>query len=210
MLDCQNLTYQLNRQSIIKNFSFSLNQGKHILIKGASGSGKTTLLCLLAGLIKASSGKIIYDKQEITTLTAAKLDKFRAKSLGFVFQNFHLIKYLTIKQNLALVGTMSGVKILDDEIQQYLTELGLAEKANELVDTLSIGQIQRLAVIRSVISKANWILCDEPTSALDDDNTNKLCSFLKIQAAKNNSSLIIVSHDNRVEKYFQHIQILTL
>ena len=105
---------------------------------------------------------------------------------------------------------MLGEKIDQKQINHYLQELDLADKAKQKITNLSVGQAQRLAVIRSVINKPKWILCDEPTSALDDNNSEKLLKLLKSEAKKNNSSLLIVTHDKRVTAHFKDNNILEL
>ena len=105
---------------------------------------------------------------------------------------------------------MLSEKANHNQINSYLKELGLEEKSKQKVTDLSVGQAQRLAVIRSFINKPKWILCDEPTSALDDENTDKLLNLLKSEAQKNGSSLIIVTHDKRVKSHFENNKILQL
>ncbi|MFT7099216.1 MAG: putative ABC transport system ATP-binding protein [Rickettsiales bacterium] len=210
MLTCSNLSYKIKDKNIIDNISFDLDSGEHLLILGPSGSGKTSLLCLLAGLSQPTSGNIQYDGTDIYKLNPEKRDQFRGNNLGIIFQNFHLIKSLNVYQNIALPAQMSGNKIDPDQIKYYLKELGLEDKSQQKISTLSVGQSQRLAVIRSFINKPKWILCDEPTSSLDDDNTDKLLNLLKSEAQKNSSSLIIVTHDKRVKSYFENNKILEL
>lgn len=210
MLTCSNISYKIKDEAIIDNISFNLKSEDHLLILGPSGSGKTTLLCLLAGLTKPTSGEVKYGKTNIYELKSEDRDQFRGKNLGIIFQNFHLIKSLNVYQNIALASQMSGNKIDHSQINHYLKELGLENKAKQKTSTLSVGQSQRLAVIRSFINKPKWILCDEPTSALDDENTDKLLKLLKSEAKKNKSSLVIVTHDKRVKSYFENNNILEL
>ena len=210
MLTCSNISYKIKDKTIIDNISFDLKSGEHLLILGPSGSGKTTLLCLLAALQEPTSGSVKYDGKDIYKLESEARDQFRGHNLGIIFQNFHLIKSLNVCQNIALASQMLGKKIDEKQINHYLKELGLEDKASQKVSTLSIGQAQRLAVIRSFINKPKCILCDEPTSALDDENTDILLKLLKLEAKKNKSSLIIVTHDKRVKSYFEKNNILEL
>lgn len=210
MLKCSNLSYKIKDKTIIDDINFNLNQGEHLLIMGSSGSGKTTLLCLLAALQKPTFGCVNYNGDDIYQFKAEKLDLFRGQNLGIIFQNFHLVKSLNIYQNIALANYFAGNKIDQNQINYYLAEFGLSKKAKHKVSTLSVGQSQRLAVIRSFINKPKWIFCDEPTSALDDKNTDNLLKLLKSEADKNNSSLIIVTHDKRVKSYFADNRIIEL
>ena len=210
MLKCSNLTYKIANKAIINDINFSLKAGEHLLVLGPSGSGKTTLLCLLAALTKPSSGSIEYNGTDIYALDSEKRDQFRGKNLGIIFQNFHLIKSLNLYQNIALANQMLGNEIDQKTIYRYIKELGLEDKITEKISTLSSGQAQRVALIRSFINKPKWILCDEPSSALDDKNADKLLKLLKQEAKKNNSSLIIVTHDKRVKSHFKNNKILEL
>lgn len=210
MLTCSNISYKIKDKTIIDNISFNLKSGDHLLILGPSGSGKTTLLCLLAALTKPTSGNIEYDGCDIYKLKPEKRDQFRGKNLGIIFQNFHLIKSLDVYQNIVLPAQMSDGKIDPEQINYYLKELDLEDQARQKISTLSVGQSQKLAVIRSFINKPKWILCDEPTSALDDANTDKLLKLLKSEAKKNKSSLIIVTHDKRVKSHFENNKIIEL
>ena len=138
-----------------------------MLILGPSGSGKTTLLCLLAALQKPTSGIIKYDDIDINQLKPFEMDKFRGQNLGIIFQNYHLINSLNVYQNIAIASKITPKKVDHNQIIDHLEQLGLKDKAKQKTSTLSIGQAQRLAVIRSLINNPKWILCDEPTSALD-------------------------------------------
>ena len=210
MLIASNLSCKIKDKTIIDQVNFNLKSGEHLLILGPSGSGKTTLLCLLAGLLKPTSGVVKYDDIDIYDLKSASRDQFRGQNLGIIFQNFYLIKSLNVYQNIALAGEMSGKKTDPNQINHYLKELDLQDKADQKATTLSIGQAQRLSVIRSFINNPKWILCDEPTSALDDDNADKLLKLLKSEAQKHQSSLIIVTHDKRVKDHFKNNHILEL
>ena len=210
MLTCNNLSYKIKDKIIINPLDFSLKDGEHLLILGPSGSGKTSLLSILAGIQPASTGTVKYDDIDLYKLTNTARDKFRGSNLGIIFQNFHLINSLNIYQNILIAANMAGKKISSQKIYNYLAELGLADMAKGKISQLSHGQAQRLAVIRSFINQPKWLLCDEPTSALDDANSDKLLNLLKKQAKKQQSSLIIVTHDQRVKQYFKNNQILEL
>ncbi len=210
MLSCTNISYIIDQQKILNKLSFKLKQGEHLLILGESGSGKTTLLAMLAGLLTPNSGEIIYDDKKLYQLNNKERDKFRGKNIGIIFQNFHLIQSLSICENLEVAAQMSGQKIEQQQINNYLKELGLAGKGKYKPNELSVGQAQRVAVLRSFVSKPKWLLCDEPTSALDAANTKKLLDLLKKEAKKQQASIIIATHDLRVKDYFKNDKILEL
>ena len=210
MLMCQNLSYQIGQKKLFDSFNFTLETKKHLLILGPSGSGKSTLLAILAGLQKPNSGNILYEKTNLYNLEGVKIDQFRGANLGIIFQNFHLIKSLTLYQNIALAQSFLDKKIDHNQINYYLKHLGLIDKAKEKADRLSVGEAQRLALIRALINKPKWILCDEPTSALDNRNTENMLKLLEEEAMNCGASLIIVTHDQRVKSHFKKQQILEI
>jgi ABC-type lipoprotein export system ATPase subunit len=176
-----------------------LNQGDSLLILGKSGSGKTTLLNLLAGLLKPINGKLLLGDVEYSKLSGQPLDLFRGQNIGIVFQKPHLIAALNVKQNLELAHTFGKKK--GQNIDEILADLGISEKANSSVLTLSEGEAQRVSIARALANSPKLILADEPTSSLDDENTEKVIHLLKNQAAKIGAILIIVTHDQRVKTH---------
>lgn len=210
MLVCKNINYKISQKDILSNINFTLKRNQNLLILGESGCGKTTLLCILAGLLTPTAGSIKYDNIDLYKLSRIKRDQFRGLNLGIIFQNFHLIKSLNIFQNIALSLSFTNQKIDKDLIYSYLEKLGLAEKAKQNISSLSIGEKQRVAIIRSFICKPKYIFCDEPTSALDDKNTEKIINLLKEESLQAKSSLILITHDNRLKSLFKDEQILHL
>lgn len=210
MLSCKNIYYQIAEKKILTDINFTLKNKENLLILGASGCGKTTLLCILAGLLTPNSGSVKYNNVDLYKLKRAARDQFRGQNLGIIFQNFHLIKSLNIFQNIALSLSLSGKKINKELIFHHLEELGLADKAEQNISSLSIGEKQRVAIIRSFICKPKYIFCDEPTSALDDKNTEKIINLLTKESRETESSLILITHDNRLKSFFKNEQILQL
>lgn len=179
-----------------------LNPGESLLILGKSGSGKTTLLNLLAGLLKPIEGKIILGNVEFSKLSGQSLDLFRGQHIGIVFQKPHLIGALNVRQNLELAHAFGKKK--GQNINQVLSDLGILEKANSSVLTLSEGEAQRVSIARALANSPKLILADEPTSSLDDENTEKVIQLLKNQATKIGAILIIVTHDQRVKTHISN------
>lgn len=210
MLKLTNISYQINNRQLINNLSFSLETQKHLLILGPSGCGKSTLLSILGGLNKPDQGQVIYDNRNIYNLDESQRDKFRGQNISILFQNFHLIKVLSIKENLALAQNLSGLTINYNQINDILKRLNLFDKSDQKINNLSNGEAQRLAVARAVITNPKWILCDEPTSALDDNNCQIMLNLLEEEAKRCQASLIIVTHDKRVTNHFDQEHILKL
>jgi ABC-type lipoprotein export system ATPase subunit len=202
-LEVKNLCYAIGKTSILQGFSLRVPQGDACLILGPSGSGKTTLLSILAGLQSPDSGTVCYDGASLYDLSESERDQFRGQRIGILFQTFHLIKPLTVRQNLLLAYSMPGKTPDAAHVEAVLERLGLKEKAGQNAGTLSVGEAQRLALARAIVGKPTWLLCDEPTSSLDDHNAEAMMRLLKHEAKQVGTSLIVVTHDRRVR---QHIK----
>lgn len=189
-------------QSLFSIRNLEIKQGEHLLIKGESGKGKTTLLHLIAGLFSPSQGLVKIGQTELTQLNDEEKSRFRKLHMGIVFQKLNLIDYLTPRENVELA--------LDPNHDQKtlatasLKTVGLALSENKKTSFLSMGEQQRVAVARVLAKKPNIILADEPTSSLDEKNALQITQLL-IDSAKN-KTLIMVSHDHRIEKFFPTIK----
>ena len=204
ILQIKNLEYEVDNQKIIKGNTFNINHKEHQLILGDSGSGKTTLLNLMSGLLKPSKGEILFEGSKYSTLSEKDLDSLRAENFGFIFQKLNLIEYLSIKQNLALVKD----KLNSYDVDKMISELGLSGKNNQEVKNLSFGEAQRVAIARGVINNPKVIFADEPTSALDDSNTEIVMKMIFEHVNKNNSTLVVCTHDDRVKKFFSNAMVI--
>ena len=204
MIELQNASYAIGGNTILQNLNWQVREGQHALMLGASGSGKTTLLHLLAGLLTPTSGAITVDGQNIATLQGSAKDAWRGKHLGMVFQTLHLVKALTVRDNLRLARTMAGLPADDARIENLLKGLGLGEKLGSYPHQLSVGQAQRVAIARAVVNKPKWILADEPTSALDDAHCAETLNLLETQAQECGATLIIATHDQRIRSRYAH------
>ncbi len=205
MIQTDNLTFQYKKEEHIFNFpNFTLKKKENLLILGKSGAGKTTLLHLLAGLLKPISGKVIINTVDLNSIHNNHLDQFRGKNIGFVFQKNHAIQSLNLIENLQARLFFSKKTIEKTVIDSLLKELNLNNYKNSKINTLSVGQLQRLNIALSVIHKPQVILADEPTSSLDDDNCKIVIKLLKKQAAQTNANLIVVTHDQRIKSFFQN------
>jgi putative ABC transport system ATP-binding protein len=204
ILQIKSLEYEVDNQKIIKGNSFNINHKEHQLILGNSGSGKTTLLNLMSGLLKPSSGEILFEGVKYSNLNEKDLDSLRAENFGFIFQKLNLIEYLSIKQNLALVKD----KFNSYDVDKIISELGLSGKSNQEVKNLSFGEAQRVAVARGMINNPKVIFADEPTSALDDSNTEIVMKMIFDYVNKNNSTLVVCTHDDRVKNFFSNAMVI--
>ena len=208
MLICENLSFSIDGHKLFSNINLNIENQKDLLITGPSGVGKTTLLSILCGLQKPTAGKVLYDDINLYNLVENKIDYFRGDKLGIVFQNFNLINAFTIKQNLELGKTTQGSG--DKNLYDLLQRVGLADKSHIKVSKLSVGEKQRLAVARAFIGNPKWIFCDEPTSSLDDKNAEIISQFIKDESTRCKASLILITHDKRVQSILNFSQTLKL
>ncbi|CRI66347.1 ABC transporter related protein [Thiocapsa sp. KS1] len=197
-------------------------RGERVFIEGPSGSGKTTLLSLLAGMVRADTGSVRILGQSLERLSAIQRDHFRADHVGYVFQMFNLIPYLSLVENVTLpcrfsrlrrarVFERSGrgpgsrsARCLEEEALRLLDHLDMAEHARSKrpVTELSVGQQQRVAVARALMGTPEILIADEPTSALDADRREAFIRLLFRECAETRMTLIFVSHDVSLEPVF--------
>ncbi|WP_257669836.1 ABC transporter ATP-binding protein [Parapedobacter tibetensis] len=198
------VAYQYPQGESLRFADLEVPPGQHTLILGDSGSGKTTLLHILSGLLKPGDGTVQVDGQQLYGLPARKLDAFRGQRIGLIFQEAHLVKSLTIKENLQIAQGFAGAKINNDRINEVLSLLNLVDKANNYPSKLSRGQLQRAAIARAVINRPAILVADEPTASLDDRNTSSVLELLLTQAEEHHATLIVATHDKRVKTRIAH------
>lgn len=179
-----------------------VDKNKHTLLLGESGSGKTTLLHLLGGLSQPQSGNVFINESDIYALTEEQRDLFRAKNMGFIFQDAHLLKNLTLEENIVLAQFLAKEKQDKLAVREVLDKLQIGDKANSYPTQLSRGQLQRAAIARAVINKPKVLIADEPTAALDDTNTKYAIDLLLEIAENFDATLLIATHDTRIKPYF--------
>ena len=204
ILQVSNVTKIYEKQyQAISGISFGINFGEFVAIMGASGSGKTTLLNMISTLDTASGGKIYVDGHEISKLSDDEAANFRKTKLGFVFQNYRLLKSLTVRQNIAVPMSLLGKD--DQEIDQKIDKLAeyfrLSNQLDKYPVTLSGGQKQRVAIIRAIIKNPALLLADEPTGALDSKAAKLIMEYLAKVNQKLHTSILMVTHDSLAASY---------
>ncbi len=219
MISLNNVTFKWHKNDPVPTLnipSLIINKGEHVFLHGPSGSGKSTLLALLAGINTATSGDVFILSQNLNTQSNTKRDAFRADHIGYIFQNFNLLPYLSPIENVTLGCEFSKSRqqkalkqhsepkpSLQKEAVRLLNALGLNEQYhNKDVATLSIGQQQRVAAARAFIGSPELIIADEPTSALDANNRQNFIKLLFEQAKLSCSTLVFVSHDESLKPLF--------
>lgn len=199
--------YPNSVSQVLEFDKLEVNKNEKVFLFGPSGSGKTTLLEILAGVIIPQDGKVEILNRNLVQMSLSERDQLRASEIGYIFQNFNLIPYLSVGENITLPLYLSKqrmvkVKDLYQQLNRIVQHLGLSDFLNKKVTELSIGQQQRVAAARAIIGAPSLILADEPTSALDYDHREKFIKLLFEECEENKTSIIFVSHDRTLEKLF--------
>lgn len=201
-----------NSPAVLDIPSWHVQQGERVFLQGPSGSGKSTLLNLLAGILTTAHGSVEILGQDLAALSAHQRDIFRARHIGIVFQQFNLIPYLNVLDNIRLAAYF-GKKTnssIEPQALQLFTALGLDRSLlRQQTGALSVGQQQRVAIARALINAPEILIADEPTSALDSDARAAFMQLLLELCKDQGNTLIFVSHDTSLTQYFQRIVNLT-
>ncbi len=211
VVQAENLRKEFGNVRALDGVSFRVNAGEWIAIMGPSGSGKTTLINILGGLDTPTSGQAIVDGTDLARLDEAGLTRFRAEKIGFIFQQFHLVPYLTAVENVMLAQYFHSTTD-EKEAQQALERVGLSDRIEHLPAQLSGGEQQRVAVARALINHPKLILADEPTGNLDEANEEIVLSLLR-ELHTEGHTILMVTHaatigrlaDRRIEFAHGHL-----
>lgn len=204
MISLKSVAHQYTPQQDIRFEDWQIDAGSQWLLLGASGSGKSTLLHILTGILKPAQGNVTIKGTSIYDLSAKALDQFRGRNIGIIFQRPHLIKSLSISENLIIAQSFANLPTDLKRVNEVLEALGIADKKNAYPDQLSQGQLQRVSIARAVINKPALLIADEPTSSLDDNNAQVVLELLMQQSGANQATLVVATHDKRVKDAFKH------
>ncbi len=204
MISIKSVAHSYNGTQQISFKDWQINDGEQWLLLGESGSGKTTLLHILTGILKPKQGEVKISDTSIYTLSSKNLDQFRGRNIGIIFQRPHLIKSLTIAENLLLAQSFAHLPENHERIDEVLKSLDISHKKNAYPKELSQGQLQRVSIARAVINKPALLIADEPTSSLDDKNAAAVLELLMEQSGLNQATLVVATHDKRVKDAFTH------
>lgn len=180
----------------LKDVSFSVRLGELLAVRGPSGCGKTTLLLAAGGLLRPSSGEIRLDGQDPYELNPEQRSRLRAEKIGFVFQQFNLIPYLTVRQNILTASLALPRKHAVARACELISRFGLDDRADHVPAQLSTGEKQRTALARALLNEPKVILADEPTGNLDEDNAQIVFGYLS-QYVHDGGCVLLVTHDTR-------------
>lgn len=189
-----------NNVHALKGINLQLEKGEFVAFMGPSGSGKTTLLNLIGVLDKPSKGKIYVDDINLTSLKKRQLTKLRRSTIGFIFQFYNLIPVLSAYENVELPMLIAGVPTKEREARakELLTMVGLAERMHQRPDELSVGDQQRVAVVRALANRPSIVLVDEPTGDLDSKTGKEVVQALRDLSNREGATVIVVTHDPSV------------
>lgn len=186
----------------VDNASLTLERGKSYSVVGKSGSGKTSLVSIIGMLNAQFTGHYFYDGTDVATLSDHERAKLRAKRIGFVFQNYSLIKHLSVWENVALplkyANTHMGKKKLREAAYTILADVGLSDKTKAMPTHLSGGEQQRVAIARALVAHPEFIICDEPTGALDTATGEAVMTLLHNLVQEHQSTMLLVTHDKDI------------
>jgi putative ABC transport system ATP-binding protein len=214
LVSCRGLQFKWpGSDATLKMDDFCVAPGERMFLCGPSGSGKSTLLGLLSGVLRATSGEVTILGVPFSTLSAPRRDHFRAEHLGYIFQQFNLLPFLSPVENVLLGCTWSRVRAIRAgatrraqraEAIRLLDALGLVPQIIERAHTgnLSVGQQQRVAVARALIGGPQLLIADEPTSALDEDNRDLFLRLLLAECTRHGTGVVFVSHDITLARHF--------
>jgi len=196
-----------NRIHVLKQVSLQANTGEIMMLVGPSGCGKTTLLSAIAGTLKVESGTIHVFGSPLEKMSSGALTDFRAKNIGFIFQQFNLIPTLSVAENVGVPLLIQGYsnRVAIKRAREILEKVGLGDRWKERPNKLSGGQQQRVAIARALVHEPPLVICDEPTAALDARNGEIVLDLFREVARSANRAVIIVTHDNRILSYADRI-----
>lgn len=199
MISTRGIAHIYGQESELHFKDWQIGKGEQWLLLGDSGSGKTTFLHIIAGILPPLKGSVTVNDTSLYSMSAKTRDSFRGKNIGMVFQRPHLLKSLTIAENLQIAQSFAKLPNDKKRIAEILTSLNISEKKNSYPRELSQGQLQRVSIARAVINKPALLLADEPTSSLDNNNAIAVIQLLVSQSIQNDSALVVATHDNRVK-----------
>ncbi len=197
-----------SRRVVLDDCSFEIEKGKMTSLIGKSGSGKTTLLNILGGLLKADSGHLYIDGEDISSFSPEMLDDYRAEKIGFVFQDFELIEDFTAEENICLVSDLAGKKRNQKRLDELLKSLELSDLKDHFPSQMSGGEKQRTAIARALYHSPSLILADEPTGNLDRISSRQVFDLLKESGFLFDQTILVVTHDLTLAKQADTILLL--
>ena len=194
-----------NITKALDGVTLSIERGEFVAIIGTSGSGKSTLLNMMGGLDVPTSGQVIVDGKELSTLNDEALTIFRRRKIGFIFQNYNLVPVLNVYENIVLPVELDGDKVDKKFMDEVVRMLALEDKLNNMPNNLSGGQQQRVAIARALITKPAIVLADEPTGNLDSKTSAEVLGLIKRTSAEFRQTVVMITHNDDIARLADRI-----
>ncbi|NOZ20795.1 MAG: ABC transporter ATP-binding protein [Planctomycetes bacterium] len=188
----------------LDDVDLSVEKGEFLCVKGPSGSGKSTLLLTMGGMVRPTEGKVLVDGADVYAISGHERAVFRAQNIGFVFQMFHLIPYLTVIENVLVPALAAGRKPDRAEAEALLKRFNMTDRLRHRPSELSTGERQRVAMARALLNKPQLILADEPTGNLDPDNTGEVMGYLT-EFHGNGGTVVVVTHEELTAEHANRV-----
>lgn len=206
MIELANVTKTYASQNgdvrALDDVSLTIDAGEFVAVRGPSGCGKSTLLALIGGLAQPTGGKVVVDGREISAMSSAARAHYRAESIGFVFQMFHLLPYLNIVDNVLVAAPPGRGAELRPRAMKLLESFGLSERKSHVPSQLSIGERQRVAMARALLNEPRLLLADEPTGNLDEENAESVMQWLADFHGQG-GTILLVTHEQHAARFAQ-------
>ena len=201
----KNVSFFYGKKCILNNINFHVSENTFVCLTGKSGAGKSTLLYILAGLLKPSQGGYYFKNMEINDLNKFRLAGFRRKNIGILFQDFRLLPFLNVEQNIRLPLFFVPERIIKEKIISIMQELKILNRKKAFPKDISGGEAQRTAIARAMILKPKILLLDEPTGNLDKETEKKILEILLEYKKKEKITIIAISHSENIAKKADYI-----
>ena len=198
MIQLENVEKNYGVRSVFHGINLTVESGEFVAIMGSSGSGKSTLLNLIGGMDVPDRGRIVVDKDVISSFSEEDLTVFRRKKVGFIFQFFNLLQNITVYENIEMPLLLNGQEGYEKRVSEYIEMVGLQGRENDYPAALSGGEQQRVAVVRALVHDPGIILADEPTGNLDTRTGMSIVELIRSVAKKNGKTVVLVTHNQAV------------
>jgi putative ABC transport system ATP-binding protein len=198
MIQLENVEKYYGARAVFRGINLRVNSGEFLAIMGSSGSGKSTLLNLIGGMDIPDRGRIIVDRDIVSSFTEEELTAYRRQKIGFIFQFFNLLPNLTVSENIEMPLLLNNEERQEDKVEEYMRMVGLEGRGNDYPSALSGGEQQRVAIARALVHGPRIILADEPTGNLDSITGRSIVRLIQEAAAHDKKTVVLVTHNQTV------------